>query len=314
MRAANAPELMRLRDVGMYCGCEYTSFPRFSKLPAYSRWQHSLGVALIVWRFTGDPAQALAGLLHDIATPTFAHVIDFLRDDHMTQEATEDGTREIIAASAALQTLLSELGLTTEAVCDYHRYPIADNDSPRLSADRLEYTLSNAVNYSFCSEVEAQNLYDDLRVDADEAGAPELAFQTPEAARAFAEAALQCGRVYVSDADRYAMQALAMLLKAACAAGAISEADFAATEPVLIEKLCRTPAFAEAWRDYRALREIEVSDLPQQGPGWLQVRCKKRYIDPLVMGRGRVSRLFPEFGAALGAFRAQTQNYWMLGK
>ena len=32
-----------------------------------------------------------------------------------------------------------------EEVEDYHLYPIADNDTPKLSSDRLEYSLSNAL-------------------------------------------------------------------------------------------------------------------------------------------------------------------------
>ena len=47
---------------------------------------------------------------------------------------------------------------TTEDVADYHRYPIADNDSPRLAADRLEYTLGNLFNYGFCSPEQLREL------------------------------------------------------------------------------------------------------------------------------------------------------------
>ena len=89
---AETPELRRLKEVGMNCGCEYTAFPRFRRLRPYSRFSHSMGVGLIVWHFTGDPAQAVAGALHDIATPVFAHVVDFLRGDHLRQEATEERT------------------------------------------------------------------------------------------------------------------------------------------------------------------------------------------------------------------------------
>ena len=161
---AATPPMQRLRAVGMNCGCEYTAFPRFARGRSYSRWVHSLGVGAIVWRFTHDPAQAAAGLLHDVATPTFAHVIDFLRGDYLTQEATEEGTRERIAASPELQSILRAHGLTTDDVADYHRYPIADNDSPRLSADRLEYTLGNAWRYGFLTEDGIEALYADLTV------------------------------------------------------------------------------------------------------------------------------------------------------
>ena len=142
-RAAETALMQRLGHIGMNCGCEYTSFPRFAGGKQYSRLLHSLGVGMIVWKHTGDPAQAMAGLLHDVATPVFAHVIDFMKGDYLTQEATEDGTLEMIAQSPEMQNVLHEFGLKTEQVSDYHLYPVADNDSPRLCADRLEYTLGN---------------------------------------------------------------------------------------------------------------------------------------------------------------------------
>ena len=146
--ATTAP-VERLRQVGMNCGCEYTDFPRFRGLAPYSRFRHSVGVGLIVWHFTHDNAQAAAGLLHDVSTPVFAHVVDFLNGDHLTQTSTESGTAALIAGDPGIRRVLAAHGLTPAMVADYHRYPIADNDSPRLSADRLEYTLGNAVNYGF---------------------------------------------------------------------------------------------------------------------------------------------------------------------
>ena len=82
------PEMQRLKDVGMNCGCEYTSFPRFRNLAPYSRYRHSVGAARIVWNFTGSREQTLAALFHDISTPAFAHTIDFLHGDYLHQEYT----------------------------------------------------------------------------------------------------------------------------------------------------------------------------------------------------------------------------------
>ena len=308
------PPLARLRDVGMNCGCEYTSFSRFRGLAPYSRYDHSLGVALIVWHFTGDRAQALAGLLHDIATPVFAHVVDFMRGDYLRQEATEDGTEAIIANSAELQALLGRDGLTTADVCDYHRYPIADNDSPRLSADRLEYTLGNAVNYGFCTLDEAARLYGDLRVGMGEDGLPELAFAHPDRAAAFAEIALKCAEIYVSDEDRYAMQRLAELLKGAVERGIIAEVDLHATEPEVIAKLISDEQTAAAWRAYRALSRMARSSAPGPEPGWRRISAKKRYIDPLSLEGGRVSERFPGFRERLDAFRGASQDDWIRGE
>ena len=328
LELAATPELERLKAVGMNCGCEYTGFPRFANGGTYSRYGHSLGVGLIVWHFTDDPPQAAAGLLHDIATPTFAHVVDFLRGDYLTQEATEDGTRERIEGSPELQAVLARHGLTTEEVCDYHRYPIADNDSPRLSADRLEYSLGNALRWGFLTREEIAAIYGDLRVGTNEEGRPELVFSDPRLASAFARAALACAKVYVSDEDRYAMQALCELIGRAMQSGVLSPADLDGTEPPLIAKLEASPLSA-AWRAFRALHRTERAESrpttsvaraicppvsPPDDRPWRQIPAKKRRIDPLVKGMGRVSKLDAAFASDLAAFLADPQTEWVLAE
>ena len=99
-------ELNRIDEVGMHCGMEYTSFPFYKDFDKYSRFEHSLGVALIVYHFTHDEKMTLAGLFHDIATPSFAHVIDFLKGDHDKQEATEERTSLLIKSKRSPTKLL----------------------------------------------------------------------------------------------------------------------------------------------------------------------------------------------------------------
>ncbi len=310
---AAAPAMERLKRVGMNCGCEYTAFPRFANGGTYSRFEHSLGVGLIVWRFTGDPAQAAAGLLHDVATPPFAHVVDFLRGDYLRQEATEDGTRERIDGSAELRAVLSKHGLATEDVCDYHRYPIADNDSPRLSADRLEYSLGNAIRWGFLTREEIAAICSDLRTGLNEDGEAELVFGSPALASVFARAALNCSKVYISDEDRYSMQALSELIGKALQAGVLSSADLDGTESALIAKLEASPLAAE-WRRFRSLNRILRADTPPDVRPWRQIPAKKRRIDPLAEGMGRVSALDPGFSADLDAFLNQPQTEWLLAE
>ena len=48
---AGTPPLLRLREIGMNCGCEYTAFPRFRQGRSYNRFLHSLGVEDDMIRF-----------------------------------------------------------------------------------------------------------------------------------------------------------------------------------------------------------------------------------------------------------------------
>ena len=306
----DAPEMARLRGVGMNCGCEYTSFPLFKGLPPYSRYRHSLGAALIVWRFTVDRKQSLAALFHDIATPVFAHVVDFLRGDHLRQEATEDGTEEILRKSAVITAALGDLGLTADDVKDYHLYPVADNPSPRLSADRLEYTLGNLTGYGFAAFGQARAFYEDLTVAENEFGQPEIAFRHRDTAAAFAFGALRCSRVYVSPEDRYAMQRLSEILGAALEAGVLREEDLYRTETDVIRLLTADPASGGEWERFTKLSEMVRDESAPVGERRV-VPAKKRCIDPLVEGAGRVSTLDDAFKRELDLFLAEPQDKWL---
>lgn len=308
-----APEMQRLRDVGMNCGCEYTDFPRFRTVPPYSRYDHSVGVSLIVWKFTRDPAQTAAGLFHDIATPCFAHVVDFLRGDHLTQESTEDGTESIIKNSPVIMPILEKYGLSVPAVSDYHIYPVADNDTPRLSADRLEYSLGNILNFGF-REIDAlRAYYADLTVGENDEGAPEIMFRSADVAREFFLDAMKCNEIYVSDTDRFIMQALAELLGRAISRGAICENDLSGTEPAIIAKLLADPASRSEWETFRAYKDILRAEKPGPEPMWRMIPAKKRYIDPFVQNKGRVSKIFPDCGEYVKEFLARRQDYWVMG-
>lgn len=98
----------RLKDVGMNCGMEYTQFEPFKDCRGVSRYNHSIGVALIVYHFTHDKHQTIAALLHDIATPVFAHVIDFMYHDYTNQEATENLTEMMIKENKELHSIFHQ--------------------------------------------------------------------------------------------------------------------------------------------------------------------------------------------------------------
>ena len=144
----NTKELLKQKYSSVTCGTIYSSL--FESDFFYSSLDHSVAVALIIWHFTHNKKQTLAGLFHDIATPVFKHCVDFLNGDYMKQESTEDLTTEIIKKSPEIMNLLKRDNIDIYEVNDYHVYPIADNDTPQLSADRLEYSMSNALfTYKF---------------------------------------------------------------------------------------------------------------------------------------------------------------------
>ncbi len=308
---ASADVCRRLKDVGMDCGCEYSGFPVFHDRPKASRYEHSLGAALIIWHFTRDIRQSVAGLLHDISTPVFAHTIDFLNNDHVLQESTEEKTEEIISHSRTLQTLLNKYGLTTADVSDYHRYPIADNDSPQLSADRLEYTLRNLFRYGGKTEAQIRRYYEDLTVGQNEYNREELLFKTEECALSFTLSALSLSRLYLSDPDRYCMQFLAEILKTALEKKILSRNDLHTTEPEVLRKLEEAPETAALLQKYRSFSTVKTAVHRPEGEYWFCIPAKKRYMDPLIAHSGRVTACCPSAAENVRALLDIRFDYWI---
>ena len=102
------PALQKQKYISITCGTIYSDL--FESQRFYSSLDHAIGVALIVWHFTHDKKQTLAGLFHDIATPVFKHCVDFMNGDHLAQESTEDLTTEVIAGSPEIGRLLKRDG------------------------------------------------------------------------------------------------------------------------------------------------------------------------------------------------------------
>lgn len=304
---AQTEAMLRLRDVGMDCALEYTSFPRFQNIPPYHRYEHSVGVGLITWHFTSDIKMSVAALLHDIATPCFSHVVDFLNEDHLSQESTEEDTEKVIRNDEGIMKLLRKYSLSVEEVKDYHIYPIADNDRPQLSADRLEYTLTNLYRYEGCTLEEIEAIYGDITVSGNK---NELIFQSADTALKFAEKALDTCKIYVADADRYTMEYLAQLLKRAIGKGVITRSDLDQTEGELLRKLVLDEECRELWEH---LTKLKTMILPERklNEFTYRVDAKKRYMDPYVEHTGRISGIDEAFRKDLRDFLDKDLNYWI---
>lgn len=313
--ACSAPAMTRIRKIDMNCGMNYTSFPIFAGIAPYTRFEHSLGVGCITWKLTENPAAALAGLFHDIAAPAFSHTVDFARGDYAKQEATEDRTAELIRRDPVIRRVLSGLGLSAWDVFPASKYKVADCSAPGLCADRLEYTLGNMVNYGFARVEEAKSYWENVTAGRNEKGEEEIVFRDAETAVSFAKRALQCGRIYSCENDRYGMEILAELLREALSRGILLPEDLYTTEPLVIRKLEASP-LRQKWERFRSMKELEISrKKPQSGEeGWRCLHVKKRWIDPLGPGGVRASRMDPSFRKDLDTFLLDDQNVWLRDK
>ena len=289
------PEMLRLDKIGMSCGTFYTKV--YNDKYFYSTLTHSVAVALIIWNFTHDRKQTIAGLFHDIATPTFKHCIDFMNGDSEHQESTEERTEQIIRNSKEIMKLLERDNIKIDEVADYHIYPIADNDTPMLSADRFEYTLSGGLyQVRIFSTEDIKRYYNNIIVVKNENNIDELAFKDKEICENFIQDISRLWPRWIEDEDRACMQFIADIIKSLNKKGYIYVDDLynhSELEIIKLIKTCKDPYIIRAIEKFEiATRDtVYKSDKPNDKIYCTSVKGKKRYVNPLVTYNNNVYRI-----------------------
>lgn len=275
--------MLKQQYISVTCGKIYSKLFNYED---YSFLDHSIAVALIIWNFTHDKKQTISGLFHDIATPAFKHCIDFLNGDYMNQESTEELTTALIKDSEDIMRLLERDNITLEEVCDYHIYPIADNDTPMLSADRLEYSLSNdLIVFKTNTLEEIKEIYNDIEIQINENGVQELGFKTKKIARKFVKNTGRLSICYRDDATRFFMQAIADVLKKVSQDGLITKKDLYELKESEVIDIIKKSKYGEVFNKLINATKVNVSKEKPADVYYVKHGAKIRYIDPLFNGK-----------------------------
>jgi len=288
------PRMQKQDRISCSCGTYYSKMYNIDLW--YSSLEHSIAVALVIWHFTHDKKQTLAGLFHDISTPTFKHCIDFMNNDYENQESTENLTRKMILESKKIMDLLNRDNIKIDEVADYHIYPIADNDTPLLSADRLEYTLSNGLGQvkKIWDLYEIRKIYSNIIIVEKEDGTPEMCFKDKEIAERFVEVMSELSILYMDDKRRFGMQLLADIMRKMSNLRIISVEDlYELSEEEVINKIknCKDYNISECFKIWQDSLDVKTSDKALPDKYCINISAKKRYINPLVKTKNGIERI-----------------------
>ncbi len=288
-----APEMQRLTKVSNNCGLMHTNLYQYKH--EYMVFLHSVATALIVWNLTHDKKQTLAALLHDIASPAFKHSIDFMNNDAEHQESTEADTGKMIRESRVITRLLKKDGILVSEVSDYRLYPLADNEIPGLSADRLEYTLANGYFlYDTWTLDDVKEIYQDLVVVKNESGVDEMAFASEKIAAKFTKGFLALSEIYQGDKSRANMQFIADILHSMIVRGDLTTDDlYVMSEREIIDWIlsCGDKVLSEAFRNYQRATTVVSSNTLKKNIYCVPAGYKVRYAVPLVQTEDGVKRV-----------------------
>ena len=212
----NVPSLVRLKKVGYFCGMDYASKDIYNFREYISRFDHSLTVCLLTYKLTKNKKMALAGLFHDIATPCFSHVIDYMNQDYENQESTEEKTEEILLSDEYLRQCLIKDKINILDIIDFKKYTIVDNNRPKLCADRLDGVILTGIGWTKNITLdEIKMVVDNLKIFKNELDEDEIGFTSLEIAKKVVEISKSIDIYCHSKEDNYMMELLAKITKLA---------------------------------------------------------------------------------------------------
>ena len=273
----NTPSLNRLKKVGYFCGMDYASKNIYDFKEHITRYDHSLTVALLTWKCTKDKKATLAGLFHDIATPCFSHVIDYMNKDYENQESTEEYTEDILKKDTYLSKCLKEDNIKLEDIIKFKQYNIVDNNRPKVCADRLDGVILTGISWTKNIDYkDIKNIVNDIEIYNNEIG-----FKTKNIAKKVLEISESIDIFCHSKEDNYMMELLAGITKYGIDKGYITyEELYIANEEELICKLKKVDD-AKLIENFVKFENITKDEIPCIS----LPKVKIRDLNPLVQGK-----------------------------
>ena len=115
-----------------------------------TRFEHSLGVMILLKKLGASVEEQIAGLLHDIPHTAFSHVIDYVfkSKDHDFHEKFH----EKIINNSEIPKILKEHDLDPKFITNEHNFPLLEKNAPDLCADRLDYTFRDLAEFYSSTE------------------------------------------------------------------------------------------------------------------------------------------------------------------
>ncbi len=153
-----SPAFERLKSIHQYGVCYYTN-----NKEEYNRYEHSLGVFAILRLNNASLHEQIAGLLHDISHTVFSHVGDWIFPQESEEKDYQNSIHAYFLKKYGIEEILNKYGFTVEEVLPLENlFPMLEQKSPNLCADRIEYNIQGAFLKNMISQKDAEDIIKDL--------------------------------------------------------------------------------------------------------------------------------------------------------
>ncbi len=281
MELINSKTLQRLKDIDQ-AGYFEPHFPGC----AHSRFEHSVGVYLLLKIYGAPLEEQIAGLIHDVSHSAFSHCIDYFLDDGSQKEQNhQDNVFEEFVRKSEIPEILGKYGFDLDYILDDKNFPLKERDLPDLCADRIDYSLRTAT---VLRKIENGKYF----IDNLSAENGRWIFKNFESAEKYAELFLWLNTEYYAGLPSAVMfRTVGDYLRYALSQNYISEDDLYTTDRIVLEKIephLKTDSHLRLLFD-RMNNKIGFKNDPNDYEA--KIFCKSRLVNPLCWHEGKIKRL-----------------------
>lgn len=250
-----------------------------------SRFDHSLGVYLLLRKLGAPLEEQIAGLLHDVAHCAFSHVVDFVFGMNLSADFHEIEAESFVRKTD-LPKVLEKHVYDFRKIMRYENFPLLERPAPDLCADRIDYFLRDAYHFGLLSMSEVEFLLESLSVFENE-----IVIKSREAASIFARKYLETNRlIYSSPEAIFFHTMLAEAIKIALEKKIISKEGLYTTDDAVKGILLKSD-------DPEILEKINlISESTKLIPAAKEdcdyhLKVKVRVVDPKILDGKNITRL-----------------------
>lgn len=246
----------------------------------FSRYEHSVGVLMLLKNLGADLEEQVAGLLHDVSHTTFSHIIDWLLGNP-EKEDYQDKTLLKTIKTSEIPKILLNFGFDYTRISHHSNFSLLERDAPSLCADRIDYALREIAFDK--GNLFSKKIYCNLTVKSNQ-----IVFREKAISNLFAEEYAQLQKnSWGSDVSLASYHILSCALKRGLEKRLISLKDFNNTEAHILNIL-------ENSNDKFILDKLNLLEkgfYVVESPRGIELKNKFRYVDPEVLVNGSFKNL-----------------------
>jgi len=239
-------------------------------------------------KFGAPFEEQVAGLLHDISHGAFSHVLDYVFKEGSEKKHTfQDDIFESFLKNSEIPSILSKYGIKLEFILDKNNLPLLEKELPDLCADRIDYSLRNAIYNQEATKKEIDYLLKNLSIKNNL-----WIFENFQSAQKYAKLFYRLNKFYYSGFPTAVMfRTVGDVLRYCLENGYLEREDLFSADKFVLKKI-----------KSKIKSDPELKILFQRMTGKIKVKndsknydamvyCKSRIVDPLFKDGNKIKRL-----------------------